>query len=172
MVPLWLWRRLLDRVRADPGFAAGEGVRGAVKGFVVRVVGFAEGAEVLLAGPAVDGEVAARNVGVAQKLGSKIVRRGAEELGPGALRPVSGLKGGNLLLGNLELPYDDEHAFPDSVPVNMVAHSRGGKCGPSACAGISQEAFPSLISSENCFSVSASAPLAKAVNTVPVRGVR
>src|SRR5271157_690069 len=99
-----------DGVGADAGFAGGEGVAGAVEGFVGGVVVFAEGAEVVLAGPAVDGEVCAGDVGVAQELCSQIVGRGVEELGPGAAGTVGGLKSGDLLLGNLELPDNDEHA--------------------------------------------------------------
>ena len=70
----------LDRVGADAGFAAGEGVAGAVEDLVVLVVLLAEGAEVVFAGPAVDGEVGAGDVGVAEEFGAQVAGRGAEEL--------------------------------------------------------------------------------------------
>src|SRR5580658_2590252 len=98
-----------DRVSADAGFAAGERVAVAVEGFVLRVVVFAEGAEVFFAGPAVDGEVGAGDVGVAQELGSEVMRGCAEELGPGAVGAVGGLEGGDLLFDDFELPDNDEH---------------------------------------------------------------
>ena len=46
-----------DDISADAGFAAGEGIAGSVEGLVFGVVVFAEGAEGVFAGPAVNGEV-------------------------------------------------------------------------------------------------------------------
>src|SRR5208282_2498846 len=100
-----------DGVGPNAGFVAGECVRRAVKGLVFRIVVFAEGAEGVFAGPAIDGEVAQGDIGVAQELSSQIVRGGAEEPGPGALRAVGGLKCGNLLFGYIEFPDHDEHAW-------------------------------------------------------------
>jgi hypothetical protein len=93
-----------DRVSPDARLAAGQRVRGAVELLVVAVVLFAEGAEGLFARPAVDGEIGAGNVGVAQQFRSQIIWRAAEESSPGSLRPIGSFKRGNLLLGNLELP--------------------------------------------------------------------
>ena len=92
------------RVRADAGFTSGEGVAGAVQLFVIGVVVLAEGAEGVFGVPAVDGEVGAGNVGVAQQLGAAIRGRGAEELRPRAFAAVRGFKRGDVFLGYVELP--------------------------------------------------------------------
>ena len=111
---------LLNGVSADAGFTAGEGVAGSVEDFVVLVMLLAEGAEIGLAGPAVDGEVAAGNVGVVEQFGAQVAGRGAEKLCPGALGAIGGFKAGDFIFGNFELPDDDKHIKTD--PVCMVAH--------------------------------------------------
>src|SRR5580658_4460960 len=97
------------RVGADAGFAAGEGVADSVQSFIPGVVILAEGAEVVLAGPAVDGQIGAGEISIAQELGSQIFGRRAKELRPGAVGPIGSLKGSDLLFGNLKLPCDHEH---------------------------------------------------------------
>src|ERR1035437_9853511 len=111
-----------DRIGADAGFAACQLVAGAIERFVCCVVAFAKGAEGLFAGPAVDSEVGAGDVGVAQQLRAPVVGRGAEQLRPCALGRIGGLKGGDLLLGNLELPDNDEHTRPQS---SLMVAQRG-----------------------------------------------
>src|SRR5580704_9373481 len=108
------WSRLspLNRIGPNPRLFAGQRVAGAVQDFVLLVVLLAEGAEILLAGPAVDGEVGTGNVSVTQQLGAKIARRSAKELSPGAIRAVSGLKTRDFILCNLELPNHDKHPQP------------------------------------------------------------
>src|ERR1035438_7755502 len=81
-----------------------------------------EPAEIVFAGPAVDGEIVARDVGVAEQLGAKMVGRSAEELGPGAIGRIGGFKRRDLLFGNFELPYDHEHG----VPLSCHYGSAGG----------------------------------------------
>lgn len=99
----------LGRIGADASFAGGKGVAGAIEGLVVSVVLFAEGAESLFAGPAVDGEVLAGGVGVAEQLGSLVVGRFAKELSPAALGAVGGFEGCDFFFGDFELPDNDEH---------------------------------------------------------------
>jgi len=99
----------LRGIGADAGFAAGERVALAVEPFVLLIVLLAESAEVGLALPAVDGEVGAGDVSVTEQLGAEIVGRCAEELGPGALGAIGGLKTGNFIFSNFKLPDDDEH---------------------------------------------------------------
>ena len=111
----------LEGVGTDAGFAAGEGVAGAVERFVIGVAVFAEGAECFFAGPSVDGEVGAGDVGIAEELGAAVVGRGAEELRPGALVRIGGLEGGNLLLGDFELPDNNKHMRSQSCHYGSAA---------------------------------------------------
>src|ERR1700676_5174383 len=78
----------------------------------------AEGAEGGFAGPAVDGEVVAGYVEVAEHFGAVVLRRGAKELRPRAVRAIGCFKGGYVFLGYFELPNHDEHAMR---PESMVA---------------------------------------------------
>src|ERR1035437_3656889 len=115
----------LDGVGPDAGFFAGEGIAGAVEGLIAGVMFLAEGAEVVFAGPAVDGEVVAGDVGVPEQFGAKVVGRGAEELGPGAIGRIGGFKRRDFLFGNFELPNDDEHAGPLSRLYGSAGGWRG-----------------------------------------------
>src|ERR1700740_1642553 len=74
----------------------------------------AKGAKRLRAVPPVDGHIVSGNIRIAQQLRALILRRFAKKLRPGALRSISSLKRGNLLLGNLKLPHNNEHAQPRS----------------------------------------------------------
>ncbi len=84
----------LDSIGPNAGFFAGECVASTVEGLIAGVMFLAEGAEVVFAGPAVDGDVVAGDVGVPQQLGAKVVGRGAEELGPGAIGRIGGFNAG------------------------------------------------------------------------------
>src|SRR5690242_1644934 len=88
-------------VSADAGLTGGKRVAGAVERFVVGIMDFAKGAEGIFAGPAIDGEIAACDVGIAQQFGAQILRRRAKKLRPWTFRTVGRFEGGNLLLGNL-----------------------------------------------------------------------
>src|SRR5512146_2083545 len=101
-----------DGVRTNAGFAACERVALAVDHLVLLVMLLAEGTEVFLAFPAVDGEVRVGNVSVAQQLSAEIVWRRAEELRPGTVGTVSGFKRGYFVFSNLKLPDNNEHELP------------------------------------------------------------
>src|ERR1035437_1847299 len=108
--------RRSDRIGAYTGFAARQRVTGTIQTFVVCVMILAKCAERLFTGPAIDGQVAAGNVGVAQQFRALIVRRGTEEVRPCPVRPIGRFERGNLLLSNLELPHHNEHCEPQSFP--------------------------------------------------------
>src|ERR1035441_5445040 len=122
-------------VGADADFAASQGIAFAVEALVIRIVIFAEGAERVFADPAIDGQIAAWNVGVAQKFGAAVVRRAAKKLRPGSVRAIGCFKGRNLFLDNFKLPDDNEHKCLD--PGFMVAQADG-------CADITNASEPTL----------------------------
>src|SRR6185369_8193000 len=82
----------------------------------------------LFAGPSIDGEVIAGNIGVAKQFRAEVFGRSSEEHRPGSVRSIGRFESSDLLLGNLELPDNNEHARPNLS--SMVAHShcaRGGR---------------------------------------------
>src|SRR5579863_8786071 len=103
--------RQSDCERPDTGFARGQSVGTAVQSLVGRVVVFAKGAERFFTGPAVDGQVASGDIGIAQQLGASILRRQAKQLRPDAVGSISCFEGGDLLFSHFKLPYDDEHVW-------------------------------------------------------------
>uniref|UniRef100_E6PYV9 Uncharacterized protein n=1 Tax=mine drainage metagenome TaxID=410659 RepID=E6PYV9_9ZZZZ len=84
-------------------------VAGAIDDLVVGVVLGAEGAEGVFAGPSVEGEVAAGDVGVFEEFSAEIIGGAGEEQRPCAAGGVGRLKGGDFVFGDVELPDDDEH---------------------------------------------------------------
>src|SRR5258708_3856094 len=96
-----------DCESADARLVADECVTVPIQAFVRGVMIFAERPKSLLAGPSINGQIDPGNIGVAQQFGALVFRRDAEQLRPGAFRPVGSFKRGNLLLGNFKLPYDN-----------------------------------------------------------------
>jgi hypothetical protein len=113
-------------IRTNARFADGERVAGAVQGFVIGIVLFTETAKIFFAGPAVDGEVGVGDVSVTKKLSSTVCGGILEELGPGAARPISGLKSLDLFFGDFELPDHDEHAHSTTRLKIPVYSSKAG----------------------------------------------
>ena len=70
--------------------------------------------ELLQAYPTMPATVIAERAGWDR--GLTVLKDRVRELRPDAVRPVGGLKCGNLLLGNLKLPNHHEHAFPQFCP--------------------------------------------------------
>ena len=70
---------------ADSSFGSGEGVAGAVEGLVIGVVLRAKVAKGFFAAPAVDGDIAAGDVGVFEQLGAQVIGRTREEACPGTV---------------------------------------------------------------------------------------
>ncbi len=113
-----------DRVCPDPRLSAGQRIALPVQYLVLLVMLLAKRPELRLARPAVDGQVAPRNVSVAEQFRAQVARRCAKQFCPRALRPISRFKARDLIFGNSNC-HTTTNIVEPPILMFIVAHGAG-----------------------------------------------